>query len=119
MSGTPNDFKVEPDKIDPTPQAGGLRPHGSRLVFYQDLPHERVRDQRYLECQAETHVRMTSTSQIRRDHVAALPGDPEAQLQRWFLHTDKMPGEHFSSADKSPSLGVLWQEKFCTPETST
>ena len=118
MSETPNDAKVEPDNIDPTPQARGLHPHGSSLVCYQDSPHESVRDQRSPERQADTHVRTSSTSQIREDHVAAQPGDPEVQLQQWFLRTGKMPGEHFSSADKTPSLGVLWQEKFCTPEAN-
>ena len=95
MSETPSDVTVEPDNIDPTPQARVLHPYGSSLVCYQDSPHERVRDQRSLERQAETHVRTSSTSQLREDHVAAQPGDPEAQLQQWFLHTGKMPGEHF------------------------
>ena len=102
MSETPNDLKVKPDNIDPTPQARGLHPHGNSSVCYQDSPHERIRGQRSLERQAETHVLTSSTSLIREDHVAALPGGPEAQLQRWFLHTSKMPFEHFSSADESP-----------------
>ena len=53
MSETPKVLEVEPDNIDPTPQAGGLHPHGSSLVCYQDSPHESVRDQRFPERQAD------------------------------------------------------------------